>query len=80
MGRPIYEQNDIAGGTAYFGDFSFYKIADREGISVRVSDEATVASVSGFESNITHVRVEKRVDGELALTQAVNKVTGLGTP
>lgn len=80
MGRPIYEQNDIAVGTAYFGDFSYYKIADREGISVRVSEDATVAGVSGFESNITHVRVEKRVDGELALTQAVRVVTGLGTP
>lgn len=80
MGRPIYEQNDIAGGTAYFGDFSYYKIVDREGISVRVSDEATVASVSGFERNITHVRVEKRVDGELTLLAPIRKVAGLGTP
>ena len=80
MGRPIYEQNDIAGGTAYFGDFSYYKIVDREGISTRVSDEATVASVSGFERNITHVRVEKRVDGELTLLAPIRKVTGLGTP
>lgn len=80
MGRPIFEQNDIAVGTAYFGDFSYYKIADREGISVRVSEDATVASVSGFESNITFVRVEKRVDGELSLTQAVRSVTGLGSP
>lgn len=80
MGRPIYEQNDIAGGTAYFGDFSYYKIVDREGINVRVSDEATVAGSSGFEKNLTHVRVEKRVDGELTLTQPIRKITGLGTP
>lgn len=80
MGRPIYEQNDMAGGTAYFGDFSYYKIVDREGINVRVSDEATVAGYSGFERNITHVRVEKRVDGELTLTQPVRTVTSLGTP
>lgn len=80
MGRPIYEQNDIAGGTVYFGDFSYYKIVDREGISVRVSDEATVASVSGFERNITHVRVEKRVDGELTLTAGIRSITSMGTP
>lgn len=79
-GRPVYEQNDIAGGTAYFGDFSYYKIVDREGINVRVSDEATVAGYSGFERNLTHVRVEKRVDGELTLTEPLTAVTGLGTP
>ncbi len=80
MGRPIYEQNDIAGGTAYFGDFSYYKIVDREGIDVNVSDIATVGGSSGFEKNLTHVRVEKRVDGELTLTAPIRKVTGLGTP
>lgn len=80
MGRPIYEQNDIAGGTVYFGDFSYYKIVDREGISVRVSDEATVAGYSGFQYNLTHVRVEKRVDGELTLTQPVRSITSMGNP
>lgn len=79
-GRPVYEQNDIAGGTLYFGDFSYYTIVDREGIQVRVSDEATVAGQSGFERNLTHVRVEKRVDGELTLTSAIRSVTSMGTP
>lgn len=79
-GRPVYEQNDLPGGTALFGDFSYYKIVDREGISVRVSDEATVAGSSGFEKNLTHIRVEKRVDGELTLVEPITKVTGLGTP
>jgi len=80
MGRPIYEQNDIAGGTAYFGDFSYYMIVDRQGIQVDTSTEATVGSQSAFERNLTFVRVEKRVDGELTLTNAIRKVTGLGTP
>lgn len=79
-GRPVYESNYLAGGTALFGDFSFYQIVDREGISVRVSDEATVAGSSAFEKNLTYVRVEKRVDAELLLPAAVSKVTGLGTP
>lgn len=79
-GRPVFEVNDLAGGKAFFGDFSYYKIVDREGISVRISDEATVASQSAFERNLTFVRVEKRVDGELTLTQPITEVTGLGTP
>lgn len=79
-GRPVYESNNIAGGTLLFGDFSFYQIVDREGISVRTSDEATVAGSSAFEKNLTYVRVEKRVDAELLLPAAVTKVTGMGTP
>lgn len=79
-GRPVYESNFLAGGTLLFGDFSFYQIVDREGISVRVSDEATVGGSSAFEKNLTYVRVEKRVDGELLLPAAVTKVTGIGTP
>jgi HK97 family phage major capsid protein len=79
-GRPVYESNYLAGGTLIFGDFSFYQIVDREGISVRVSDEATVAGQSAFERNLTFIRVEKRVDAELTLPAAVTKVTGLGTP
>lgn len=76
-GRPVYEQNDLPDGTLYYGDFSYYKIVDREGIQTRISDEATVAGQSAFERNLTFVRVEKRVDGELTLTQAIRSVTGL---
>lgn len=79
-GRPVYESNFLPGGTALFGDFSYYQIVDREGISVRISDEATVAGNSAFEKNLTYIRVETRVDGELLLPAAVTKVTGLGTP
>ena len=79
-GRPVYESNYLAGGTLLYGDFSYYQIVDREGVSVRVSDEATVGGSSAFEKNLTYVRVEKRVDGELLLPAAITKVTGIGTP
>src|SRR3990167_4298264 len=80
-GRPIYESNYLAGGTLLYGSFAdAYQIVDREGISVAVSSEATVAGSSAFEKNLTFVRVEKRVDAELVLPAAVTKVTGLGTP
>jgi len=74
-GRPVFEQNDLPVGKLFFGDFSFYKVVDREGISVRISDEATVASRSAFEDNLVFIRVEQRVDGELTLTQAIRELT-----
>lgn len=77
-GRPIYEQNDIGDGKVFLGDFSYYYIADREGIQVDISTEATVASQSAFERNLTFVRVEERVDGEMTITQPVVEVQGIG--
>jgi len=78
LGRPVIEANWVAGGTVYFGDFGYYVIVDREGLEVRVSDEAVVASTSAFENNLTYVRVEKRVDGELTLTNAIRSATSMG--
>jgi len=80
LGRPVVEANWVAGGTVYFGDFSYYVIVDRAGLEVAVSDEAVVASTSAFESNLTYVRVEKRVDGELTLTNPLRSATNMGTP
>jgi len=77
-GLRVMEQNDLADGKMFVGDFSYYYIADREGITVDTSQEATVASQSAFERNLTFVRVEERVDGELTLTQAIVEIQGLG--
>lgn len=77
-GRPTREQNDIPDGRMFVGDFSYYYIADREGIAVDISREATVASQSAFERNLTYVRVEERVDGEMTITQPVVEINGLG--
>lgn len=78
MGRPAYEVNAIGDGKVFFGDFSFYYIGEREGLAVDTSTEATVASQSAFERNLTHVRVEERVDGELASTRAVVEGNNMG--
>lgn len=77
-GLRTMEQNDIGDGKMFVGDFSYYYIADREGIQIDTSQEATVASQSAFERNLTFVRVEERVDGELTLTQPIVEITGLG--
>lgn len=80
LGRPIYEQNNLEAGVIFVGDFSPYVIADREGVRIDTSEEATVASQSAFERNLVHVRAEKRVDGELTRTDTIVEVTGMGTP
>jgi len=77
-GLPVYEQNDLPDGKMFIGDFRDYYIADRQGVTVDVSTEATVAGTSAFENNLTYVRVEERVDGELALTNGIVEVQGLG--
>lgn len=77
QGRPVYEQNDLPTDVLYFGDFSYYTIVDRQGVTVDFSTEATVAGSSAFEKNLVFVRVEQRVDGELTLAGAVRKIDGL---
>ena len=79
-GRPVYESNYLPGGEVQFADLSFYQIVDREGIGVRVSDEATVAGSSAFEKNLTYVRVEKRVDAKPVLAAAFTTLINMGTP
>lgn len=76
-GLPVYEQNDLPTDQIFLGDFSYYTIVDRQGITVDFSTEATVAGSSAFEKNLVFVRTEARVDGELTLTNAVRKITGL---
>ncbi len=67
LGRPVYEQNDLTQARIWFGDIKGYWIADRGGISVDQSEEATLTGVGNlWEQNMIAVRVEKRVDGEMA--------------
>lgn len=77
-GLPIREQNDLADGKAFVGDFSDYYIGDRQGITIDTSTEGVVAGQSAFERNLTFVRAEERVDGELTSTRGIVEVTGLG--
>lgn len=78
-GVRVLEQNDIGDGKAFVGDFSAYYIADRQGITVDTSTEATVGGSSAFEKNLTYVRVEERVDGELTLNRGnIVELSSLG--
>jgi len=74
QGRPVYEQNDLPTDQLFFGDFSQYFIVDRQGITVDFSTEATVGGSNAFEKNLVFVRVEERVDAELAQSNAIRRI------
>lgn len=78
LGRPVYEQNDLESSSIFFGDPSYYWIADNGTVSVKISEEASVGGVSAFERNFTAIRVEERVDGELTLANAFIEFTNTG--
>jgi HK97 family phage major capsid protein len=78
LGRPVYEVNSLGDGKGFLGDFSEYHIADREGIAVDTSNEATVGGTSAFENNLTFIRVEERVDGELPTTRGIVELSSMG--
>lgn len=66
LGRPVYEQNDLADGKIFFGDYSYYFIGDREQMSAETTREGGTA----WERDRIELKVRERVDGEVALTRA----------
>jgi len=81
LGKPVLEQNDLGLGVAYIIDFSGYYIGVREGINVMQSEEASITmgndSINLFERNEVAIRVEERIDGELADTRSCVAITGM---
>lgn len=77
LGRPVLEHNNLGVKSIFLGDLSKYYIADRMGMQMQATDVGTVASRSAFESNLVFIRVEERVDGELADTTAFVEITNV---
>ncbi len=73
LGRPVAISDDVAGFAANalvmaFGDFSYYRIQDRVGISMQRLNELYAGSGQvGF-------RMNKRTDGKLLLPEAVKSL------
>lgn len=70
---PFYEQNDLAPGEIYFGDWSFYAIGDRQGLEVRTTTEGGEA----WRRNAMEIKAVERVDGRAIITSPFAKITGL---
>jgi HK97 family phage major capsid protein len=77
-GRPVLEQNDLAAATILFGDLSAYYIGMKLPMTISVADQAVIAGYSLWERNMIAVRVEERIDGELANTRAFVAITNTG--
>lgn len=74
LGRPLYVSDGMPAATTglvsvLFGDFSFYQIADRSGMSMQRLNELYAANGQiGFKGF-------KRTEGKLLLAEAVKKLT-----
>lgn len=67
LGYPILRVDALPNGSIWFGDLKGYWIGYRGGIQVSKSTDATITGVGNlFERNMFAIRVERRVDGELA--------------
>jgi HK97 family phage major capsid protein len=77
LGKPVFEQNNLPQNHIWFGDLKSYWIGDRGGMTIAKSEDATIEGVGNlFERNMTAIRVEKRVDGELVDLDAMVCITG----
>jgi HK97 family phage major capsid protein len=72
-GYPFYEQNDLSQTELYFGDWSFYIIADRQTMAVTTTTEGGEA----WRRNAMEVKAVERVDGRAVILTPFAKMTGI---
>lgn len=70
-GRPILVTDYQPSGTILFGDLSYYYIGDRQQVTMDVTTEGG----NTWEKYQVGLRLIERVDGELALSQAIVSIT-----
>jgi HK97 family phage major capsid protein len=80
LGYPFYTNPTMpATATAgqdflVFGDFNYVYFAEREGIVMATSTEATIGGISLWERNLMGLRVEERIAIAVALPEAFTKL------
>lgn len=72
-GYPFHEQNDLAESELYFGDWSFYIIADRQTLAVSTTTEGGDA----WRRNATEIKCVERVDGRAVILTPFAKLTAI---
>jgi HK97 family phage major capsid protein len=77
LGYPVLRCDALPESEVWFGDLKGYWIGYRGGISVAKSTDATIEGIGNlFERNMFAIRVERRVDGELADLDSMVVITG----
>lgn len=73
-GRPVFVSDYVPSSKVWFGDVSYYYIGDRQQMTMDVTTEGA----STWEKHQVGLKVVERVDGELALSQAMVEITNTG--
>jgi len=81
LGYPVLRIDSLPAANIWFGDLKGYYIGYRGGLSVSKSTEASITmaanqSINLFERNMFAIRIERRVDGELADLDSMVVLTG----
>ena len=81
LGYPVLRIDSLPAANIWFGDLKGYYIGYRGGLSVSKSTEASITmaanqSINLFERNMFAIRIERRVDGELADLDSLVVCTG----
>lgn len=80
LGYPVLRIDALPAADVWFGDLKGYYIGYRGGLSVSKSTEASITqgtdSINLFERNMFAIRIERRVDGELADLDSMVVLTG----
>lgn len=74
LGYPVLEHNNMDQSKIFFGDLGRYVIGDGGSMKIDTSMHATVGNSNSFEEDKTALRVVKRIDGALPLTEAFVEV------
>jgi HK97 family phage major capsid protein len=79
QGKPVVVNDNFT--NIWFGDLKGYFIGQRGGLNVAMSDEASItledtSVINLFQHNMFALRVEERIDGELANNKALIAVEG----
>lgn len=70
-GRPVVENNNLPSTSLYFGDWSYYILADRQQIAVKTTTEGA----GTFEKDEIAIRVTERIGGKCSDGVGFKKLT-----
>lgn len=70
LGYPVLEHNNMDQSKMFFGDLGRFVIGEKPGMKFDISNEGVIGGSSLFEQDGTALRVVKRLDSAMPLTEA----------
>ena len=73
-GAPVRENNNLSESEIYFGDyFKGYWLGDRRKMTIKITQDSETA----FTKDQTAIRIVERIAGNVVLSAAIRKLTGI---